>query len=488
MRYVLLYIILGIYVSDMLAGTVDWALSGLVCVMGVLFVALCVLHRYSALFTFSVAVALFSFLFGFTIYTIRYERVRHAMPVDTAVIYGEVVETPQSKTRTDAVKIRTDEDALVLCYLESADSLAIGDFIRAVTPYGLSPTCMQDNKDTVFAVYYNYLFYQGVSATCYVPEGSWQLTGRGGSGIYMWLRSLQNYISDRYDDAGFTGDEGAVIRAMTVGDKNGMSKSLRQQFSSAGVSHVLALSGFHLSVIYMILDFFIITALMPVAWKWMSTLFIVACIVSYVMIAGAPPSLVRAVIMYSIMLATRMFLRKVHPLDSLVFSAAVMLIADPLLLFSVSFQLSFLSMFGLITVSRSVYGVMKTTNVILRKIVASVSSTVVCSVFTLPLVAFYFGVIPTLSIVSNLLVCLLATVLMFTAVAWWLSFFCSALQSVVGWLLMTVSSFITFITEQIASVEWSTIEWHPDKFGVFLCYALLLIVWLLVRRINPQIA
>ncbi len=488
MSYILLYIICGIYVTDRIVGIVSWTLPGLATVMCVLFLALCVVHHYRALLAFPVAVALFSLVFGSAIYIIRYDGVRHAVPMDVESVCGEVVETPKKKTRTEAVKIRTDRGAVVLCYLASADSLEIGDSIRAATPYGLSPTCVLDNQDTVLAGYYSYLFYQGVSATCYVPEGAWRLTGRGGSGVYSRLRSLQNQISDRYDSAGFTGDEGAVIRAMTVGGQQGMSKQLRLQFSSAGVSHVLALSGFHLSVIYMILDFFVLSVFVSVWWRRTATLLAIACITAYVMMAGAPPSLVRAAVMYSIMLLTRMFYRTVMSLDSLVFSATVMLIVDPLLLFSVSFQLSFLSMFGLITVSRVVYGMMKTRNIILRKILSSVSSTVICSVFTFPLVGYYFGIIPTLSVVSNLLVCLLATALMFIAAAWWLCFFSATLQSCLGWLLMSVSSLITFITEHIASVDWATIEWRPDRLGVFLCYASLVVVWQLLRRVNPRVA
>lgn len=488
MRYVLLYIICGIYVADRFFGVVDRSLPILLLAMGTLVLVMCVLHRCRTLFAFPVAVALFSLVLGSALYIIRYDSVRHAVPMDLATVRGEVVETPVQKTKTRAVRIRTDGGALVLCYLTSADSLAIGDSICAATPYGLSPTCVLDNPDTVFAGYRSYLFYQGVSATCNVPEGAWRLTGRGGGSVYSRLRSLQNHISDRYDKAGFTGDEGAVIRAMTVGDQNGMSKSLRRQFSSAGVSHVLALSGFHLSVIYMILDLFLISVLRPLRWGWVSVFSAVLCIAAYVMIAGAPPSLVRAAVMYSIMLATRLIYRTVLSLDSLVFSAAVMLVADPLLLFSVSFQLSFLSMLGLITVSGTVYGMMSTPNVVLRKIAASVSSTVICSVFTFPLVGYYFGIIPTLSIVSNLLVCLLATALMFLAAAWWLLFFSGALQSCAGWLMMSVSSLITSITEHIASVDWATVEWRPDRLGVFLCYALLLAVWLLVRRVNPHVA
>ncbi len=488
MRYVLLCIICGIYITDRLVGVVSCTVPMLAIVMGVLVLLMCALNHCRALFAFPVAVALFSLVFGSAIYLIRYDGVRHAVPMDAVTVRGEVVETPRQKSKTVAVKVRAEGGALVLCYLTSAGRLSIGDSICAVAPYGLSPTCVLDNSDSVFAVYHSYLFYQGVSATCYVPEGAWRLTGRGGDGVYSRLRLLQNNISERYDSAGFTGDEGAVIRAMTVGDQTEMSKSLRRQFSSAGVSHVLALSGFHLSVIYMLLDLFLISFLKPLRWGWISVLSAVLCIVAYVMIAGAPPSLVRAAVMYSIMLLTRLFNRTVLSFDSLVFSATVMLIADPLLLFSVSFQLSFLSVFGLITVSRSVYGMMQTGNMILRKIVASVSSTVICSVFTFPLVGYYFGIIPTLSIVSNLLVCLLATALMFIAAAWWLFFFSSTLQSVIGWLLMSVSSLITSITEQIASVDWATIEWHPDRLGVFLCYASLLVVWLLIRRINPHVA
>lgn len=488
MRNVLLSIICGICITDLLIANVSWTVSEQVFVLGILTLALFVSHYHRALLPFSICMTLFYFVFGSTLFLVRYDNVRHALPAGTKAIQGEIIEAPKAKAKTTAVKVRTDEGATVLCYLAAADSLAIGDFIEAYSPYGFSSTCQQDNPDSVFGNYYNYLFYQGISATCYFPKGTWQLTGRGGDGIYSRLRTLQTYVSSKYDSAGFTGDEGSVIRAMTVGDNAGMSKSLKRQFSAAGVSHILALSGFHLSVIYMILDLFLFSVFVPIGWRWITRLIIIACITAYVVMAGAPPSLVRAAIMYSIMIVCQSFRRAVLSLDSLVFAAAVMLIADPLLLFSVSFQFSFLSMFGLITAGNSIYSRIKIRNGVARKIVTSVSSTVICSIFTFPLVGYYFGTIPTMSIVSNLLVCLLATALMVIASVWWLFFFAPPVQSAIGWVLMSVTSVITAITDKIASMEWATLEWHPNKISVVLCYLALLAIYLLIRRINPKIA
>lgn len=482
MKQALVSIVCGIYLTDLFIGDIGWSLNFQLAVLALLDCALISLYKIRAVYAYALVTYLFCAVLGSTMLRVRYNGVRYGVPPLTHDIQGEVVEEPSAKKKTTAVKLRTGSGAFVLVYLKPKQKLSIGDCISLHSHFGTSPTCTLDNKDSTYEGYHKYLFYQSVSATCYAGDSWERTTGIRRNRLYTTLHSLQQDMVKEYDKAGFAGDEGAVIEAMTTGSDIHISKRLRRQFSSSGISHILALSGFHLSIIYMLLEMFLFNSLMPLRWRLISRVVTILFITAYVMVAGAPPSLVRAAIMCCAMIAGQMFRRKVGSLDSLAFTAMVMLLWNPLLLFNVGFQLSFLSMLGLLTLGNNINDSLIIKNTIIRKVTSSVSSTIICSAVTLPLVAYYFGTIPLLSIVSNLLAGFLATALLFLAALWWLLMFCHSIQPMAGRLLMHTSALITGMTDYIASIDWATIEWHPNKKGVALCYLSMTAIYLICRK------
>lgn len=482
MRQALVSFVCGIYLTDLFIGTIGWSLNSQLIVFVLLDITLILLYKLRAVYAYALVTYLFCLVLGSTMLRVRYNEVRYGVSRQTHDIQGVVIEEPIAKKKTVAVKLRTDSGALVIVYLIPKYKLNIGDHISAHSNYGMSPTCTLDNKDSVYEEYHKYLFYQRFSATCYVGDSWEKADGKKRNSLYTKLHSLQQDMIKEYNKAGFTGDEGAVIEAMTTGSSNHVSKQLRRRFSSSGISHILALSGFHLSIIYMLLELFLFNSFMPLKWRLISRLITIVFIAAYVMIAGAPPSLVRAAIMCCAMIVSQMFRRKINSLDTLVFTAMAMLLWNPLLLFNVGFQLSFLSMLGLITMGSQLYNILTIKNPIVRKVTSSVSSTIICNAFTLPLVAYYFGTIPLLPIASNLLAGVLSMILLFLAALWWLFALCHSIQQLTGTLLMHTSALLTGMTNYITFVDWATIEWHPNKTGVALCYLLLITMYIFLRR------
>lgn len=481
------YFIIGIAITNTFIDNVAWNVTVQCCLSAIFAVILFVLYKLKTKYAFSTATAMFCIVLGSTLFLIRYNFIRYAIPNNKHHIQGEVTDMPQKKAKTIEVKIKTSNDATVIAYLEPKDTIKIGDSIELNSDFGTSSTCVLDNKDSAFMDYHKYLFYQGISATCYAKTGAWNIQSKSSkTSIYSQLHSLQQQMGEIYHEAGFNGNEGAIIEAMTTGAKQSLSKHLRQQFSNSGVSHVLALSGFHLSIIYMLLEVFFFTKFVTIKWKAVSRIMITVCIWAFVIIAGAPPSLVRAAIMCSVMILTQISGRNVKPLDSLSLTAIVMLCGNPLLLFDVGFQLSFLSMLGLVTFGHKLNGIIKVRSILLQKAIACFSTTVVCSIFTLPLVGYYFGIIPILSVVSNFIVSLLAFALLMFAVIWWGLFFIPTLQVYVGWLLMGSASLMDIVTHYISSIECATICWQPNKIGVTLCYSLIYVLYLLIKRFQPK--
>ena len=181
---------------------------------------------------------------------------------------------------------------------------------------------------------------------------------------------------------------------------------MRNHYSRAGVSHVLALSGFHLSVVYMLLQLLLFAWVGSDKWRKVARSVSIFTIWAFVAIADFPPSLVRAAIMFSLLLLSQIVRRRVNTVDVLCVTVMAMLCVNPFMLLDVGFELSVLSMLGLLTMGNWLFErwmnkrrtmsregwtrrmVIKVTDFV----VSSAITTMVCSMMTLPLVSYYFGI------------------------------------------------------------------------------------------------
>ena len=168
--------------------------------------------------------------------------------------------------------------------------MQIGDTILASLTH-FNPTNHYEN-DTL-KTFYRYLFNKGICATAYAPYNHWTVKPRkDASDLFVSIRSLQGKLSTIYDDHGINGEAGSIVEAMTIGKKANLSKDTRTAYAHAGASHVLALSGFHVGIIVLLIQVFFFKPLLSLRWQWISNLFIIAALWLYALISGMSPSLV----------------------------------------------------------------------------------------------------------------------------------------------------------------------------------------------------
>ena len=280
----------------------------------------------------------------------------------------------------------------------------------------------------------------------------------------------------------------SIITAMTTGDKSGLTQEIRKDYARAGVSHILALSGFHLTVIYCILQYLLLGKIIPFRWRWISNCVILFSLWAYAYFTHFPPSLVRATIMISLFILSNIMERDSLSINTLALAAIIMLIYNPSWLMNVGFQLSFISVLGIIICTNlSIVKSFYIQSNILKYIWGIILITIICSIFTAPLVAYYFGSIPTLGLISNLCVSCLTTLILFGSAIWLI------LRFIVPALAIYLHSGLLWITEQmntlvkhIAAIDWAVIEWHPNLWGVFFSYLSLMMIILLIIKITPE--
>ena len=198
--------------------------------------------------------------------------------------------------------------------------------------------------------YATYLLQHGLSGTAYCSEAQWKVIPTVTSQSWRTrLLNLRQQLIEQYAQY-FHNTELALLAALTLGDKSLLTSETQQLFSDTGTSHVLALSGLHIGILISLFNLLLLKRL-RYGWKhWTATLLLLAALWGFVLLAGAPLSLLRAALMFSFMQVAQS-LHRLHSLslNNLALAALLLLIIDPFTLFDVGFQLSFTAVFFIIT-------------------------------------------------------------------------------------------------------------------------------------------
>lgn len=206
--------------------------------------------------------------------------------------------------------------------------------------------------------YAHYLLTHGLSGSCYVWRGKCELLGDDAQASISWQSRLLRWrhkLAAAYEPY-FDKGQQSLLAALTLGDKTMLDEDTRQLFSNLGVSHVLALSGLHLGILLSLFNMLCLRHLRRTHLRIIASIFIVFAMWAFTFLTGAPLSLLRAVCMFTCMQISICLQRSsASTLNSLSLAAIILLLADPMSLFDVGFQLSFMAVAGIVFVGRYVW-------------------------------------------------------------------------------------------------------------------------------------
>jgi competence protein ComEC len=339
--------------------------------------------------------------------------------------------------------------------------------------------------------YKQYMAFKGIRATAYVNRDELVVIDTHAvSGVGQFLEDLRRRYAGLIDQSGHTQSQG-VLKALIIGDRSQISAETRQAFNRAGVGHLLAISGLHIGIVATV-AFSLFQWLMArfnffLWWAWSrkgAALLSLMPVFAYGMIAGFTPSTQRAVCMVSIFLLTFLVEREQDPFNTLALAALVILVADPPSLFSISFQLSF------VTVLAIIYGMSRVKfpaaiqpvppkNDRRLRFASRLISFFLVSFFavcgSLPLVAVYFNQISLVGLIANFVVVPLVG---FFAVPFGLiALFVSSLSSTVAfWCIQAGSGILTIalaVVQFFADLPFAAVKTFTPSLLEIGCYYLL---------------
>lgn len=283
--------------------------------------------------------------------------------------------------------------------------------------------------------YRRWMESHGYVARTFIYYRNWHAVDRGWAGLSrierLRLRAyqLRTQLLQRFSS--LKGDEYAVVAAMSLGDKTQLTKDLRNRYADAGASHVLAISGMHLSIVCGVFALFGLRR----RRVWSLALLIVG-LWSYAVLTGLSPSVVRACVMLTIYAIGLLYTSSNISLNALALAALLMLMVDPLMFWDVSFQMSFASMLGILLLAPPFYSFLPARfehpeasahvwrremhprgNAMVRAFWSLCSMSVSAQLAVAPLSAYYFGRIPCYFLLTNLIIFLLVSLILYGAIA-----------------------------------------------------------------------
>ena len=354
-----------------------------------------------------------------------------------------------------------------------ADALEIGDVLRFE-----SEVCAPENTGNPAEFdLCSYFYIKGVTGSAYLWNGKWQLIGKGEKNLAMRALMLRERLLEKYRSFGFDGDDLSLLSALTLGEKRDFPKELKESYTAAGASHVLALSGLHLGLFYLLLS-----VLLPLRGRnrWVVALreaAIVAALWVFAYVAGLPASVLRAALLFTLMSVARCLRQEASSVSSLAFAATAMLLFSPHLLFDVSFQLSFSAVLAIQLLAPPLQRLLKVDEhgFLYRYLMNMLILSFAAQVGTLPFVWYHFGVLPLYSLLTNIFVVPLAFVVILLALLLLAVSFLAPLAQFVAVLLQCVVLFMNVGISYISTLPGASQSLPPIGVVGMACVALLLV-------------
>ena len=340
--------------------------------------------------------------------------------------------------------------------------------------------------------YKGYLAHQGIYSTMLYPEIEILEMGKGFKPL-EWVYSLRNRLSQTLAEV-LPEPQASLAQGITLGIRGNIPSSLRTDFSHTGTAHLLAISGLHLTIVAGIL---LSIGMWLFGRKHYTYIWLALGIIwLYALLTGMHPPVVRGAIMASIFLTAELLGRQRSAFTALAFAAAIMIGISPQILWTASFQMSFVAMAGLIFLAPPFRAIgRKAVSATLGEDGAVVSiANIVTDSFSVtlgaiiavwPLVAHYFGIVSLVAPLATLLALpALPGIIITGALAGSLGLIILPIAQVIAWLAWLFLSYMLLVVNVFAALPLSSIELSSvDTILIWVYYlALATAIWLNSNR------
>lgn len=202
-----------------------------------------------------------------------------------------------------------------------------------------------------------------------------------------------------------------IVRGIMWGDRMADGE-VKENLTTIGASHILSVSGLHVGYVYLLVTFLLKRTKLSMRRQ----IFIVmAVLLIYAAMSAFAVSVLRACMMFAVLQSAKLRKKVYDPLSAISLAAILILLMNPLILFTASFQLSFVSVAGIVLFARVVSLQTGHLPLVPRSIVQTVTITVCVQLCILPILLYHFGEVSLISVFANVVIIPLAGIIVITA-------------------------------------------------------------------------
>ncbi|MDR0661685.1 MAG: ComEC family competence protein [Prevotellaceae bacterium] len=450
---------------------------------------------YKYRWIWGVLASLFLFFCGVTLW--QQQKRTSELPSDETIMLNAVIaEHPVRKPnslrlclavdayRQDNVWIKSSENVVVYLQIDSTEQVQLRAGQRVLIPASLQSIKPPSNPEEFD--YRSYMQRRGYYATAFIRGSSFEVLEDDVLPFYRAVPlSIQRGLLSCFEKADIEGQELAALMALTIGDKQLLDNEVKRAYSSAGVIHILAVSGLHVGLLYMLLTYFLFFLKGKKYKLFLKSAIILFCLWLYVAIAGFSPSVTRAVVMFSFILLARLSGRQASTLNAVFASAFFICLFKPLSIFDVGFQLSYFAVLGILAFYPKLNKLITVKNPILKGAWNICCVSFSAQLAVLPFSVFYFHQIPTYFLLANIIVLPLVAVATCLIVILLLISFIPFVSTFIGFLLSLCVYCINYVVaaiRQLPFAVWDGIYLSPFQLMLSLVALLCLMLLMAYRK------
>ena len=398
------------------------------------------------------------------------------------ILAMRLLSNAQERTKTFRYEAEVEGGGKVLLYLQK-DSMpmpVMGDVLLVETQV------RRGGKSGNFD-YGLYLRRQGIVGTCWALRRNWQLIGHEDDmGLKGLAKRSQYFLYQQYRKMGVEGQELGIISALTLGYREDLDKDVQRAFSASGAMHVLAVSGLHTGIVWGIVMWILtLGVLYKPLWedkfrRWLLNISTIVLIWAYAFLTGLSPSVMRSALMLTFWALSSLLEQQTSRWNPLLAAAVVILIVNPLALWSVSFQLSFAAVAGIMLFGSSMQQAVVSKGRVWQSVSGLLIVSLAAQLGTMPLTLHYFGQTSNYFALTNLIVVPMAGILLSLGFSTLAMSWCA-----VGEWLGLATKWCTWLLNQavqwIESLPYSTTHMHLSEWGVIGLYGAIICGLLMMR-------
>lgn len=413
------------------------------------------------------------------------EKTYTTFPTNYSIYQIKVSSTPQIKKRSIQIKakilslIQNHKNqpikATVFLYFPKENSIINckrGDIYLISTRI----TFPQDYGNPDSFDYSKYLHRNNISGVGYVYRNHWKFIKHSAASSFTdYALNCREHILSLYRSFKWDKDVFSIVSALTVGYKEELTPDIKELYSIAGASHVLALSGLHIGFLYVLLLFFMKPLGKNKHLNILRSVIIILLLWAFAFFTGLSPSVIRSVIMFSLFSIAKCLERENFSINTLSAAAFFMLLYSPEWLFDIGFQLSFCAVASLLLFNPYIDSLIRPHTWIGKKSWQLTSVSISAQLGTAPLVAYYFYRFSVYFILSGLVVIPFASIIMYVSVFLLICTPIPSIQILIASLLQKIVQLLNILLNCIIELPYSSIDGiFLHSFEIVLIYATLI--------------